>query len=208
MNHRRFLSIFLLLSVVAFAQNDWQFHLTGGLVSPFNSTKGFSTLGKAQYNFSDQFSLFVQSGYLSYGNYYLNYEIGREQKRIADEFDHKVVPVSLGGRYTAVNSSSWHPFIEVEIGVSFYNYKTGDIIPNYDPVTNKLVQFDRINERDESKTIASFGAGFGLAHQITKNFGTEIGLKLNSNFDKEYSLLLGGRGTYTTIYWGFVFYLT
>lgn len=208
MNYSRLSSI-LFFSIILLsinAQDNLHFHISGGLVSPFNSKRGGSILGKAQYNFDKQFSLYFQSGYLSYGEYYLNYEIDHERKRIADELDHEVIPILFGGRYTAVNESSWHPFIEVELGASIYNFQKGDIIPRYHPDTGELVQFDRINQREENKVLASYGVGLGITHEITQNFGTEIGLKLNSNLDDEYSILLGGRGTYTTIYWGFVFY--
>lgn len=124
--------------------------------------RGRINIRKAQYNFDRQFSLYFQSGYLSYGEYYLNYEIDHERKRIADELDHEVIPILFGGRYTAVNESSWHPFIEVELGASIYNFQKGDIIPRYHPDTGELVQFDRINQREENKVLVSYGVGLEL----------------------------------------------
>jgi|GEM_PF-4490410 len=204
---RLFLILFSSIILISInAQENLHLHVAGGLVSPFNSKRGGSILGKAQYHIDKQFSLYFQSGYLYYGEYYLNYEIDHERKRIADELNHEVIPILLGGRYTAVNESSWYPFIEVELGVSIYNFQKGDIIPRYHHETGELVQFDRVNLREENKVLASYGVGFGITHPITQNLGTEIGLKLNSNIDEQYSILLGGRGTYTTIYWGFVFY--
>lgn len=208
MIYHRWVVIIFFTIVTINAQSDLQFHITGGFVSPFNSTRGASVIGKVQYNYNEKFSTYLSSGYLSYGQYYLIYQIDHENKKISDESDHEVVPILLGGRYTAVNSTSWHPFIEVELGLSIFNYTTGDIIPMYHPDTGELVQFDRINNRDVKKALATFGIGLGITHPITQNFGTELGLKLNSNINEKYNILFGGRGTYITIFWGFVFYVS
>lgn len=185
-------SFFIVLAFNISAQNDIFLQVGGGLISPVNSTDGYSFDAQAGYDFSDNFGVYASLGFAAWDNNNLihnerDYPVtGNPMFKTYDEDSHLMIPVSFGGRVKYDFNNWFYPFVEVELGYSNIQYDKYNNLEREFNTINGVKRVTGISPTEDSKEEISenlFTGGFGLGviYPLNDNFGLVLSYKLNGN---------------------------
>jgi len=211
-----FLSIIVfafILSDVILPQKSNSFQVTGGIITPINSSKGIAGLIQYNYSLNEKFAIYFYSGYSVWDKYRINIRVGGSQTQKSLEIqsysssDHKLIPLYLGTRINLHTNKLFTSYLNFELGYSHLTYKSYTNMKLVDPTTGEIVGYSvaQSPQKDERENLFGVGVGIGLSRQITNNSSLLLATKLNSFLNPNKYGLLSAKGTYLMVLAGIDF---
>ncbi|MCX6149578.1 MAG: hypothetical protein NTX22_03530 [Ignavibacteriales bacterium] len=203
-----FLSVFFLsLFVSHYAQNKFAIEANAGFLSPFDSQKGLLGSVKVLYKTSDDFNLYVYSGYGFWDkNHVRYYDEGNKLHFESDENEHQLIPFYAGSRYYFNRNKYLDAFIESEIGMNILKFNSFDFTTQIDPENGKAILVkDNNSKKANNEFLVGLGFGIGFNHQLNSAANLTLAIKLNTMGNNSYRSLFSSTTTHFSFLAGFQF---
>lgn len=205
----------LIFTDMMLSQKSNSFQVTGGMITPINSSKGL--VGLIQYNCSlnEKYVIYLYSGYSVWDKYRINIRVDGSQTQKSLEIqsysssDHKLIPLYIGTRINLHTNKLFTSYLNFEVGYSHLTYKSYTNTKLLDPTTGEIVGYSvsQSPQKEEQEKLFGVGVGIGLSRQITNNSSLLLVTKLNSFLNPDKYGLLSAKGTYFMVLAGFNFYI-
>lgn len=190
------------IAVQIYPQGKYSIQVTGGLISPLNSSKG--AMGNVQLNYynSPDIIFYLNAGLSYWDKTYIHFNVDNYTPIESKSQDsHIMSSYYLGARFFVHRDKVLNLFLEGEVGTAFLSYKnygnvlqyTSDGKPVYTPV------FDS----DVNKNLFGLGVGAGITHNLGSRAEMLLELKYNTMASSGYSKLFYIDGTSTMLAFGF-----
>ena len=181
----RFVILAVLFSSVVFSQQTDRIKVSGGLIIPSVSTKGFTGNVEFEHKMSDRFSVYFYSGIYSWDRNQLDYLAYDGIVSGYNEDSHMLIPVYGGMKIMISKIATFTIFGDFELGYNYltYNeYNTTFIYDETDKHNNKLVTIttDASHPKKISTGLFGFGVGLGVTQTINQNVALLVEVKRNS----------------------------
>ncbi|PKL82684.1 MAG: hypothetical protein CVV24_08790 [Ignavibacteriae bacterium HGW-Ignavibacteriae-3] len=195
------------------AQEAYSIQLNGGIISPRNSTNGFTALLQFDYPLSSDIVFYVYSGYASWGQdkiaYLEDYSLIQRQT-IFNSYSsdgHSLIPVYVGSRINLKEIKLFTAFVTVEMGFALLTYDSYTNIKNINPLTGEVLSYvvDRSSKNEIDENLFGLGLGGGLNHRLTRNLDLIFSVKLNSHLNSKYYDFFSSKRTYAVFIAGLCF---
>lgn len=205
----------LIFTDVILSQKSNSFQVTGGMITPINSSKGLVGLIQYNYSLNEKYVIYIYSGYSVWDKYRINIRVDGSQTQKSLEVqsysssDHKLIPLYLGTKINIHTNKLFTSYLNFEAGYSLLTYKSYTNTKLLDPTTGEIVGYSvsQSPQKEEQEELFGIGVGIGLSRQITNNSSLLLATNLNSFLNPDKYGLLSAKGTYLMVLAGFNFYI-
>jgi hypothetical protein len=201
----------IFFSRVILAQGSSSIQLNGGIISPQNSTDGFTTAVQFNYDLNTTISFYASIGYSSWNKFYVSFleewsPIQRQtnfETYISDE--HIMIPLYVGSKINFNTNKYFTSFVNVELGYSYLKYNSYNYWRSINPETGEVLGYypDGSTKVEIQDNIIGIGIGLGISHPMSSNMNLILTAKLNSNIYSKYADIFHARETYVSFLAGF-----
>ena len=199
------------------AQEPLSLQFSGGIITPFSSSIGFSGNVQLNYYINSTFSLYASTGYSGWDrNKAVFWDwgktnptawgVGYRNFNSYTEDGHMLIPVYIGSTLKIFQThSNLAAFLNTEIGYSYlsYNsYKQSKVV-NAETGLTETFYADESTKKVNRENLFGAGLGIGLSIPVSGTSGLLLLYKLNSFVNNHYNGLLKTQDTYTSFTAGF-----
>ena len=203
-------SLVFLIAVLAvynlYAQDKFSVQLSGGIITPINSSKGLTGLLQVNYSISENSTLYAYFSTSSW--YHNNILINKDNMHPIEAYDedrHILNSFNAGDRIIFNRNKFFDAFADVELGYIHLNYRKLSLsrYVNSDGTIEYLNDYASSAIAHES--VLGTGIGVGLQHHMIDRFDLLLNLKLNTFMNDVINGNFTFDRTYLTYMFGFVY---
>lgn len=171
----------LILASNIFSQPTDKIKITGGLIIPSSSRKGFTANLEYEHKLIANFRFYLYSGIYSWDKNQITFEDNGKIFSGYSEDDHQLFPVYIGSRITISSIKTFTVFGNLELGYNFISYNNYQNVFIKDESNRYVVSFYTDNSKYEKikEGIFGFGLGLGVTQTISENISFVIEVKRN-----------------------------
>jgi opacity protein-like surface antigen len=113
-----------------------------------------------------------------------------------------MIPLYIGGRYYFNNSSTFRPYVNIELGITHLAYSSYDLSKTNNPDGSRTLIPTYKSKQNE--TFFGAGMGLGASHNIGDNLELLLEFRFNTLKNSSYDWLSSGR-TLRAFQFGFAY---